>query len=228
MAEQQPETMGSVGRYPAPWSLKGRGYMLLYRFPGDFVVEKGLIPAFLEGSFVGGLGAVMLVDYTESNAGPYGELLFIPGKFRHGGKKLGCITRIYVSTAASVVNGWENWAIPKEQADFRFAAPERNSKGTVVVTKNGEPVLNVTLLHGRIAFPMHTRLMPFPLVQEKDGKLYYTTFTGRGMACRARIEEMRVNPELFPDVGRHRPLMSLRIDKFTLTFPPARVANRSR
>ena len=34
-----------------------------------------------------------LVDYAESNAGPYGELLFIPGKFRFGGKKLDTISK---------------------------------------------------------------------------------------------------------------------------------------
>lgn len=211
--------------YPAPWDLTGKGYILLYKFPKGFATEVGHIPAFLRGSFAGGLGAVMIVDYAASNAGPYGELLFMPGKFHFGGRKLDCITKIYVSTRESVVNGWENWAIPKEQADFTFAAQENERTETVVVTRDGEPVLDVTLRSGGISFPIHTRLLPFPLVQEKDGELYYTRFTGKGTAQFAHIEDMRVNPELFPDIHPYQPLMSMRIDDFAVTFPPAQVAS---
>jgi Acetoacetate decarboxylase (ADC) len=216
-------TISDVKRRPAPWNLHGRGYILLFQFPKGFVAEMGRIPAFLSGSFAGGLGAVMIVDYAASNVGPYGELLFIPGKFHLRGKKLDCITKIYVSTKASVVNGWENWAIPKEQADFSFVALEDKGEEKVIITKGGKPVLDITLRHGGMSFPMHTRLLPFPLVQEKDGRLYYTSFTGKGTAQFAHIENMRVNPELFPDVGPFRPLVCMRVDHFALTFPPSQV-----
>jgi len=217
-------TENSVRRVPAPWDLRGSGYILLYKFPKGFAIEEGRIPPFLEASFAGGLGAVMLVDYAESNAGPYGELVFIPGRFHCRGKKLDCITKIYVSTLESVVNGWENWAIPKEQADFVFATQENQGTETVSITRGGEPVLDVMLKHGGISFPMHTSLLPFPLVQEKDGELYYTSFSGKGTARFAHVEEMRVNPELFPDIQPYHPLMSIRIDNFAITFPPARTA----
>jgi len=215
-----------VRRCPAPWELKGKGYILLYRFPREFSLQQGLIPPFLSDSYAGGLGAVMLVDYEESNAGPYGELLFIPGRFRCQGKKLDCITKIYVSTMESVVNGRENWAIPKERADFAFAAREKRETERVLVTRGNEIIMDVTLMHGGISFPIHTALLPFPLVQEKDGELYYTSFTGKGTAQFARIEAMRVNPELFPDIRPYRPLMGVRIDDFAVTFPPARIVRR--
>jgi hypothetical protein len=60
-------------------------------------------------------------------------------------------------------------------------------------------------------------------VQEKGGELYYTSFTGRGTAQFAHIEDMRVNPELFPDIHPYHPLMGMRIDHFAVTFPSARV-----
>jgi len=66
------------------------------------VEEQSNIPVFLQGQFAGGLGTVMLVDYNTSNAGPYGELHFIPGKFKHQNKRLNSISKIYVSTLASV------------------------------------------------------------------------------------------------------------------------------
>lgn len=221
MSESTP-TISGVQRVPAPWDLTGRGYMLLYKFPKDFVAEMGRVPAFLGGSFAGGLGAVMIVDYVASNAGPYGELLFIPGRFHLGGKKLDCITKIYVSTTESVVNGWENWAIPKELASFRFSESEHKGECKVLVRKGSEPVMEVTLKHGGLGFPIHTRFLPFPLVQEKHGELYFTSFTGKGMAQFAAVEDMCVNPELFPDIGPFRPLLSIRLDHFAITFPPAR------
>jgi hypothetical protein len=213
----------SVKKYPPPWVLTGSGYILLYKFPKYFALEKGFIPAFLRKSFAGGLGAVMIIDYAKSNAGPYGELLFIPGKFLFRGKKLSCITKIYVSTRESIINGWENWAIPKEQADFIFSVLENKRRGKVVVTKDTEPVIQVSLKNSRISFPIHTKLLPFPLVQEKDGKLYYTNFSGKGWARFTRIEDMRINPELFPDVVAYRPLMIMRIDNFVVTFPPSEI-----
>jgi acetoacetate decarboxylase len=53
-----------------------------------------------------------------SGVGPYKELLFIPGVFHINGRYTYSISKIYVSTEASVRSGIENWAIPKEVADF--------------------------------------------------------------------------------------------------------------
>jgi hypothetical protein len=218
------DTINGVMRHPAPWNLTGRGYIILYRFPKDFIIAQGLIPTFLGTSFTGGLGAVMLVDYTESNVGPYGELLFIPGRFHFRGKKLHCITKIYVSTRESVENGWENWAIPKELADFHFTLPPHTKRTEkIFVAKDNEPIIGVVLKHGRLPFPIHTKLIPFPLLQEKNGKLYYTGFTGKGIATFARIEDINVNPRLFPDITSFRPFMAVRIDNFAITFPPPHI-----
>lgn len=76
------------------------------------------MPGSLRASFVGGYGALMLVDYSESNCGPYRELLLIPGSFRVRDKTLASISRIFVSTTESLASGRRNWGIPKELADF--------------------------------------------------------------------------------------------------------------
>jgi hypothetical protein len=220
MTEAAIDTINGVIRHPAPWKLTGRGYIILYRFPKNFTMMQGRIPSFLSRSLTCGIGAVMLVDYTESNAGPYSELLFIPGRFHFRGKNLHCITKIYVSTRNSVENGWENWAIPKELADFCFSQPARAKRTEkIIVAKDNEPIIGVVIKHGRLPFPIHTKLIPFPLLQEKNGKLYYTCFTGKGIARFARIEAISVNPELFPDIAPFRPFMAVRIDNFAITFP---------
>lgn len=209
-----------IKAYPAPWELRGKGYIFLYKFSRTFVKEHGNVPAFLDGGFAGGFGSVMLVDYEQSDAGPYGELLFIPGKFRFGGKRLDTISKIYVSTQESVVNGRANWGIPKEPADFSFedlgGGVEKAS-----VTVNGQAAAQFTLKSGKLSFPVSTKLLPFPLVQEYEGKRYFTSFSGKGKGHFARVKDVKIDPALFPDVSLCRPIAVIRVDPFNITFPVA-------
>ena len=209
-----------IKAYPAPWNLEGKGYIFLYRFKKDFVEQNGNVPEFLDGSFAGGFGSVMLVDYAQSDAGPYGELLFIPGKFRFGGKKLDTISKIYVSTMESVVTGRANWGIPKEKADFLFQQQEDGTE-KITVKVDGRMAAQFTVRSGRLAFPVNTKLLPFPLVQKYKDRFYYTSFSGKGMGHFAEILDVEVNPKLFPDISDCRPIAAIRVEPFAITFPKA-------
>ena len=210
-----------VKAYPAPWNLRGKGYIFLYKLKKDFVAQSGNVPSFLDGAFAGGFGSVMLVDYEESNAGPYGELLFIPGKFRFDGKKLDTISKIYVSTMESVVNGRENWGIPKEKADFSFEKTDGAEK--VTVTVDGKLAAEFNLQSGKLSFPVSTKLLPFPLVQQYEGKHYFTNFFGKGKGYFSKVIDMKIDPALFPDVSVCRPIAVIRVDPFNITFPEAKI-----
>ncbi|HHX59130.1 MAG TPA: acetoacetate decarboxylase family protein, partial [Epulopiscium sp.] len=107
-----------MNNYPAPWTLIGSGYILLYRFDTNFANEQA--PDFLKEKAIPGIGSVMLVNYEAANCGPYGELLIIPGKYNYKNRKLHTINKIYVSSQDSVDNGRMNWGIPKEHANFSF------------------------------------------------------------------------------------------------------------
>ncbi|HHY65481.1 MAG TPA: acetoacetate decarboxylase family protein [Clostridiaceae bacterium] len=208
---------------PAPWNLTGKGYILLYKFPKVFAEEKANVPEFLKGKFAGGFGALMLVDYSTSDAGPYGELLLIPGKFMHEGKKLNTISKIYVSTMASVINGRRNWGIPKELADFSFQAIDSRTE-KVSVTSEETMVAEFILESGKLSFPVNTKLLPFPLVQQYEGKYYYTTFHGSGTGRFAKLKDISVNPGLFPDVSGFRPIAAIKVEPFKIVFPEAKIA----
>lgn len=63
-----------------------------------------------DGTFVGGIGMVQIIRYTESPVGPYDELLLVPGFFKYDGpngetRKNVRITRIYVSQKYTCWNG---------------------------------------------------------------------------------------------------------------------------
>ncbi|MCQ2513430.1 MAG: acetoacetate decarboxylase family protein [Lachnospiraceae bacterium] len=206
--------------YPAPWNLNGKGYIFIYKFREDFVNRHGNVPEFLKEKFAGGFGSVMLVDYENSDAGPYGELLFIPGKFRFEGKKLDTISRIYVSTMESVINGRANWGIPKDKAEFSFEQISENTeKATISV--DGTLAAEFTLRTGKLAFPVSTKLLPFPLVQEYEGKRFFTNFFGKGTGHLAKLIDVKIHSELFPDISLCRPIAVIQVEPFNITFPKA-------
>ncbi|MGC8605722.1 MAG: acetoacetate decarboxylase family protein, partial [Desulfomonilaceae bacterium] len=116
-----------VTKVPAPWNLTGNGYVILYWFKKELLRDNSFLDQPTKESYLGGRGCVMLVDYKSSNVGPYKELLFIPGKISFKGRKLFTISKIFVSTMDSVVNGRENWGIPKEHANFSWQS-EKNTE----------------------------------------------------------------------------------------------------
>lgn len=101
-----------VLKSPPPWTLRGEGIILLFKFSKEWIDACSHISDALKKRFRGGLGYVMMVDYHESPVGPYRELLIIPGKFRKNRKHV--ISRIVVDSEASTINGRANWGIPKE------------------------------------------------------------------------------------------------------------------
>lgn len=207
---------------PAPWHLSGKGYILVYKLKRSFVKEKAFVHDFLHGKSLGGFGFIMLVDYESSNVGPYGELLFIPGKFKYKEKRLYSITKIYVSTLDSVVNGRNNWGIPKEKADFRFELIDE-SKERIVVSNDDKLIADFEIDSGKVPFPISTKVLPFPLIQRYEGKDYYTSFSGSGKGRLAKIKRLKINQEMFPDVSEERLIGVIEVDPFHITFPTARI-----
>lgn len=210
--------------YPAPWTLHGYGYILLYRFDKSFANEHA--PDFLKGKAVKGFGSIMLVNYQQSNCGPYDELLIIPGKYNYKDDKLHTISKIYVSSQESVDNGKINWGIPKELAAFSFKTLSDKLEKITVTTTNkthSESIFEATFKTGFIPFPVNTSLLPFPLVQQLNNKEYKTTFKGKGTARFARIVDLKVNPKLFPDVSSIKPIGIIRVSPFEITFPQAKI-----
>ncbi|KAF1808178.1 hypothetical protein P152DRAFT_462832 [Eremomyces bilateralis CBS 781.70] len=118
---------------PAPWKLRSESYLLMVRLPktlpdGIYDPLEASSEAFSDparsGKHRGGLGAILIVRYTETPVGPYDELMIVPGSYQvpgHGSKRR--IARIYVNQKETTYNGRTNWNIPKHLARFAFSAP---------------------------------------------------------------------------------------------------------
>jgi hypothetical protein len=204
---------------PPPWSLSGRGVVLLYRVTREFNAQYGFMEYFQGKGYIGGLGAVMLVEYRTSPVGPYFELLYMPGFFKIGGKMAFSISKIYVSTYESVWNGRENWGIPKEPADF-----------TVVKRANGELVYEVEA-NGHLFFeaqvkpfgpevPFSNKFMPLSrIVQQLRGQLLLTHPVASGHMRLAKLLHVQADSAFFPPLQQIRPLATLSVQDFRMSFP---------
>ncbi|MCX7632611.1 MAG: acetoacetate decarboxylase family protein [Turneriella sp.] len=211
--------------FPPPWQLEGSGVVILFPAHKKRVLESGLLAEEDARTFVGGVGAVMLVHYEKSNCGPYDELLYIPGFFAHRGKNYLRITRIWVSTPESVEWGRRNWAIPKELAQFNW---QKNRDGwhiDVRQMESGDNIYSISLKPRLFALPVTTALLPFSLLQrrlENGNSSYFleTRPTGNGWAQLAFVDSIEGSRAL-PDYHSisSPPRLALAIPQFRLTFP---------
>ncbi|MFA6127212.1 MAG: acetoacetate decarboxylase family protein [Bacteroidales bacterium] len=205
---------------PAPWVLSGRGFILMYRFPAAFVRDSCFLPDEWKESKWSGIGYVMLVDYQSSPVGSYRELLIIPGKTRFGGVKLATISKIYVDSCESMINGRINWGIPKELTDFTWT--EENRLHTIQVGSN-KPWFQLVLETGSIPFPVNTKLLPIHLYQELDEKKFLINPSGKGTGHFTLIKYAKADSAFFPDLDQVEPLVAIYVNPFRLTFPVANV-----
>ena len=202
---------------PAPWSLTGDAYIMVYKFSKDFVQEYGFLADYQQDRFLGYVGTVMLVDYKTSGVGPYRELLFIPGMFTFDWKKMFSITKIYVSSQDSVYNGIENWGIPKEYADFDW---QTNADGTenISVKIDGKDFFKTTIKKGFISFPITTAILPLNVVQKLRKDLIITNPMAKGKATLASIKSIEVDRNFFPDLSKTSPLLTMNVKNFEMNF----------
>ncbi|KAI8231006.1 hypothetical protein K4K54_000325 [Colletotrichum sp. SAR 10_86] len=131
----------------APWTLKGTVYSITLVPLSDDLPNKAFPPlerqyaSATEGEYLGILGMIQIIRYSESPVGPYDELLIVPGFFKYDHtnaegereeKKNVRVSRIYVSQKYTCWNGRTNWNIPKHLARFDWTEKE-NGETTVKI-----------------------------------------------------------------------------------------------
>lgn len=204
-----------VLKSPAPWKIGGEAILVIFKFKNTWVEEKGNLPKHLKDKFKGGLGCIILGNYTSTPVGPYRELLFIPGKFQKTKKQ--AITLAYSSTEASTQNGRSNWGIPTEIVQIHW--DEEKKSDSVRISKSGKPVFSAEFESLPITFPVSTALFPLRICQTWNHLKYFTRLTGFGWAKLAKIKKLELNPALFPDIRGISPVMAIKIAPFQMRLP---------
>jgi hypothetical protein len=210
---------------PAPWQLRGDAWIFLLSMPKEIVRDGSFTPAALRGREAGGFSTAMVVSYTASNVGPYQEILWIPGFFHFGERKRPSITRIFVSTWESVVNGQRNWGIPKDRADFRITAEPRDIEH-IVVEKDGRVFADFRVQKTGFSLPVPGVPLPKAMRevgQVKDGQEFFYAPSVRGKFAGAKFLGGSFDGEQFPDLSQGRIRTGVRITDFVMTFPVSEV-----
>lgn len=214
---------GGVVIAPAPWRLRGEGYVLMIKLPMPRGRAELFAPTELAEARFGQFGCVMFVDYAESPVGPYYELLFIPGTFRFGRRRLPSITKIYVSSQASVDSGQHNWGIPKELGEFTVVDGADGVK-RVTMRIGSRIVVELWLRNSRLGLPITSSLIPEnfrTLGQVFSGHTFAVSPSARGFVQRAKVVHAWSEPGVFANLATERVVAAVRMSKVDLTFPPA-------
>ena len=219
------ETSPEVLRAKAPWDMTGDAYVLVLKMPDGMLDTQCFEPDSLKGLRLGAPSHVMYVDYKSSPVGPYKELLFMPGKFRFGRKACRTISKIFVSTRESVVNGVENWGIPKTLARFETRTmSDRHER--IVVSTEGLVFADLTFSASSFGFPFSDRWVPERFkakAQPYQGKTYFYAPTTRATLKWARLRKNRIDANLFPDISRGKPLRCVRLEALRMHIPAATI-----
>ncbi len=225
---EREEVLPQVPLHPAPWLLHASAYVLAVRMPEDVIDTASFVPASLAGKRTGHTAYVLFVDYKQSNCGPYQELLVSPAVYDFGDGHYPTITRIYVSTYESVVNGRINWGIPKDRADFSVERGKDNVD-RVRVSRDGHVFADMRFKPYGLTFPVTSALLPAglrTLMQHWRGKSYRFTLSAKGNLRMAKMVEWTFDPKMFPDLARGKVLMAGYFPSFEMTFPVATVRDR--
>jgi len=216
---------------PAPWDLGGNGWIVALKLPPQHPAQDAFLPGELAGRGRSLASYLMYVDYAESGCGPYRELLFIPGAFPFpDGRRHLTISRILVSTWDSVVNGRNNWGIPKDRADFAVEQGGANGREELIrVTSDGREVCELRFATLRFAppLPVHGAVVPSPLrtlAQRFRGRTYYYAPEARGWMRPGRLLAWRFDAALFPDLSAAAVVAAAKVESFRVQFPAARSA----
>ncbi len=227
-AETATET--SVIDAPAPWTLRGRGYILAVKMPPDVLAACPFTPTALRDSLRSPVSLAILVDYAESPAGPYQELLFIPGTFDFNGRRHPSISRIFVSTMDSVINGRRNWGIPKDRCDFRIDWQDDGIDRAELTANDGRRIARLTLAARGPRLPMPGHWLPAGLrtiSQLWEGKHFTLAPSAKGKLRWARVLDWEFDAAQFPDLARGRCIAAIQIPDFEMIFPEPTVRSWS-
>jgi hypothetical protein len=207
---------------PAPWTLRGRGYICMLRAPAKLLDEESFAPDSLQGRRGDSRFCyLMFVDYSDSPVGPYHELLFIPGTypFEDGQRHLS-ISRIFVSSLDSVVNGQRNWGIPKGLAQFDVSYGDKGLD-RVRVSRDGKTFAELDFASWPIPLPFTTAILPdrwVTLGQHHEGQSYVYRPSANGWIRPASLKRAKFDSAEFPDLAQASAWMTVGVSRFTMTF----------
>ena len=222
---EQMTKMNGIKRAKAPWRLGGDAYVVELKMPEEVLDRECFVPESLKDRRLGTSSRMIYVDYKDSPVGPYRELLFNPPKFRFVKGPCRTISRIFVSTPEAVVNGRENWGLPKTFAEFESRKLE-NGWERITVSTEGTVFAELTFSSVRFGMPYSDRWVPArfrTMAQLYEGRSYFYAPTTRATMKMARLRESKIDSKMFPDISKGKITLCVRLENFRMWIPAASI-----
>jgi hypothetical protein len=187
---------------PAPWPTVLDAVLWFHRAAPE---AREHLPAALRGRRALPVTVGALIRYRETPVGPYHEVLASPLLLAGARGPEAVVTFIAVDSAASVVGGRENWALPKTLA--RFEWPERPRGGFELDAEGERWSVHATVRARSRALPLAAPVRNRQL--RPDGAQITFASTCRGRARLATVEIESRGPTLpsWLCCGRHPALV---------------------
>ena len=135
------------------------------------------------------------------------------------------ISKIYVSSWASVLNGKKNWGIPKERADFTIEKlGHRREK--IVVAKDGHQFADIEIDSFGLKLPFTGGVIPKrlrTLAQVYENQTFYYTPGAKGNLSFSKVRKAVIDPDYFPNISEGRILAAIKVTDFKMHFPVSRI-----
>jgi Acetoacetate decarboxylase (ADC) len=191
----QPVQAGGARPYPpSPWSLNGQMRLSLWR------VGRGLV-------------GTAFVEYQPGSVLTYSELLRArPTRLGRGVAVT--ITDIWVNSSESCQGGRELWAIPKDMATFSV---QREPTFLAGARRDGGAIAIAEFAPGR-GLPRRLPFRARTAQRRDDGRPVVTPLTGSARVRRAHAAWEFASDGPFADLRGRRPLLSVVLEDFELTF----------
>lgn len=207
---------------PAPWYLKGQGYVMVVQLPTQVLDNESFIEPSLKSTRRGHLAYIAFADYESSDVGAYHELLYIGGTLKFDQKRHLSISKIYVSTQDSIDNGQKNWGIPKEMAQFEVQYGADNHDIVKLSTPSGDTIAQFSFSHHLFKFPVNTKLAPTrlrTLAQDWQGQRFFFPLQAEGYVKPALLKACYVDKRYFTDLNQGHVIACFKVTDFSMVFP---------
>jgi hypothetical protein len=207
---------------PAPWYLKGQGYVMVVQLPIQVLDNESFIEPSLKSTRRGHLAYIAFADYESSEVGAYHELLYIGGTLKFDQKRHLSISKIYVSTQDSIGNGQKNWGIPKEMAQFEVQYGADNHDIVKLSTPSGDTIAQFSFSHHLFKFPVNTKLAPTrlrTLAQDWQGQRFFFPLQAEGYVKPALLKACYVDKRYFTDLNQGHVIACFKVTDFSMVFP---------
>jgi len=229
----------SIGLAPTPWQLRGRGYLMIFRFSPEQQKRSSFLGRSQQARLESGLSTVLLLDHQDSTIGSHQELLYIPGKLPCAGEQLSTFSKAYSSSQEAIDGARLHWGITKEAACFDFDADPTEfihddhsmvvaEKTThfISVKKGSSNVLATGLRAYGPSFGLSSRFLPkspLRMGQSLNNQSFVFQPEFQARARLVHIDSLFINATLFPDVRSARLVGCLQLNHLTMTYPLAKI-----